>query len=125
MANKERGEVSVEIDGKAYKLVYSTNALCELEDVLNRNVNSITAEVQDQSKVRLKTLRAMFWAGLTEHHPEVDIKTAGDLMTVGGASAIMTKVGEAFRLAFPEADEVNGRPPKKPAAVKDGAGLNS
>lgn len=125
MANRERGQVSIDIDGKAYKLVYSTNALCELEDALNRNVNSITAEVQDPSKVRLKTLRAMFWAGLTEHHPDIDLKAAGNLMTIGGASAVMTKVGEAFRLAFPEADEVNGRPPAKPAATKDGAGLNS
>lgn len=125
MANKERGQVSIDIDGKAYKLVYSTNALCELEDALNRNVNSITTEVQDPSKVRLKTLRAMFWAGLTEHHPDIDLKAAGNLMTIGGASAVMTKVGEAFRLAFPEADEVNGRPPAKPAATKDGAGLNS
>ncbi|MEE8499521.1 MAG: GTA-gp10 family protein, partial [Kiloniellales bacterium] len=38
MANKERGEVTLELGGESYVLVPSFGAVCEIEDALGANL---------------------------------------------------------------------------------------
>lgn len=133
MANPQKGEVSFEADGKTWTLRYSANALCELEDHLSRGVVDIASELQSWGPpvgpdgkssgetperaaervklIRLGTLRAVFWAGLRDHHPDIDIRHAGDLLVAaGGAMGGLALVADAFAQAFPEPETV--RPPK-------------
>jgi hypothetical protein len=131
MANPHKGELSFEADGKTYTLVYSNNALVELEDKLNRGIVDLTTEMslwaQDPTKIRLGLLRAVFWAAFIEHHPEVDLKAAGELITkVGGVAEVTSLVGEAFARAFPDPETKDTHPPKaSPIAKRVGTGRHS
>lgn len=119
MANRHRGQASFEADGKTWLVSFSANALCELEDVLDMRVSEIAEAMGDPKGMRLKTARAVFWAGLQDNHPEVDVKAAGNLMT-GRIPEAMGVVGRAFALAFPEATAGADVDPPKPG--QDGTG---
>jgi len=97
MANKHRGEASLEIDGKAYTLVFTTNALCDLEELLGKSVGQIMQQMD-----RVSTIRALLWAGLQASEPGLTVKAAGDLMHVAGNTAVMKAVTEALNRAFPQ-----------------------
>lgn len=117
MANPQRGEVSFDAGGKTYTLHYSANALCELEDLLDKGIIELTTEMQgwekNPGKIRFKTIRAMFWAGLRDHHPEIDVAGAGELVTnAGGILGAVDLIGRAFGVAFPDAKTKGARPPK-------------
>lgn len=125
MANPHKGEVEFEAVGKTYKLRYSTNAICELEDKLDRSFTSIARDIVDAAKqpekVRFGTLRAIFWAGLQDCHPDLSVKDAGDLMVeVGGVAEAMQLISEAFVLAFPAQEETKGG---RPTQLKKGRGI--
>jgi hypothetical protein len=137
MANKHKGEVAFEVKGVTYTLHYSTNASCELEDLLNRGSVDIALEMQSWSpplgpdkkplpetaeaalrrvrKIKLSLMRAVFWAGLRDFHPELTVKDVGNLMSeMGGAAPVMEKVNEAMAASIPDEEEkpADGRPPK-------------
>jgi len=109
MSNKYRGEVALSIDGATYTLCFTVNALCSLEDVLDKSITEIIGGLSDINKLRLKTMRALLWAGLNVKHPEINIEAAGELIAKGSAVDVMTKVFEAIRLAFPQ--EAKGAEP--------------
>lgn len=127
MANPLKGEISFQADGKEYVLQYSNNALVELEDRLDRGIVDISDELVRWSKepknLRLGTIRAVFWAGLRQYHPEVDLIEAGELITrAGGLLKAAELIGKAFERAFP-APETKGRNPRK--AKVNGTGMDS
>ncbi|WP_411033841.1 hypothetical protein [Shinella sp. BYT-45] len=108
MANPHRGQVAL----GNYTLSFSVNALCELEDLLDKPMMEIVTAIQTPEKMRMNMVRALFWASLRDHHEEIDLKEAGQIVSDLGMKAAMAKVGEAFRLAFPEAGagaEANGK----------------
>jgi hypothetical protein len=96
LANKNKGEVSFEVNEKSYTMRFSANALCELEDVLNMGVNDVAEQMAKPKNLRIKTVRGIFWAGLRDYHPEITITQAGEL------------IGKAFTLAFQ--DSTKSRP---------------
>lgn len=116
MANSQRGEVAFLAGDSSYTLSFSINALCELEDALGDGVNAIAAQLGNPGAVRIKTLRAVLWAGLLDHHDGLSIDDAGRVMTEAGIPATMAAIGKAFAAAFPDAKpdaKANGsRPPK-------------
>lgn len=121
MANPHRGEVSFDAEGAAYTLRYSANSICELEDLLNRSIVSVSEEMaswsKDSLKIRMSLIRAVFWAGLRDRHPEMTIREAGELiLSAGGILKAMEYISEAFSAAFPS-EEGNGaaRPTKSKA----------
>ena len=112
MANKERGEVTVEADGKTYTLRFSIDAMCQMEDVTGKGVVAITQEFADPAKIRMATARAALWAALHEQHPELTLMQAGELIPkAGGLQVVLNKVSEAILLAFPTT-EGTARPQK-------------
>lgn len=120
MGNSFKGEVSFDVDGKSYRLRYSTDALVQLEEKLDRGIVDISGEMmtwgKTPSKMRLGLIRALLWAGLQDHHPDIDIKAAGELITkAGGLAAIANLVGEGMALAFPAPEMKDARPPKQQA----------
>lgn len=104
MANPARGEVALKVGDLDYTLKFSTNAICELEDHLNRGLNEIVSDLE-----RLSVVRALLWAGLRSNHPELTLKMAGDIIDKCGMPAAVDHVGTALRLAFPpETGSPNG-----------------
>lgn len=147
MANPYKGEVAVEIEGKTYKLVFSANAQCEVEERLGRPWIDIAMEIDgwlpkrkvaddgspiDLSmdevmaaarKVKTSLLRTLIWGALRDYHEEMSIKQAGWLMDNlppehNGAIGLITKL---FSRAMPEA-EPEKENPRKPDSPKDGTG---
>ncbi len=110
MANQNRGEVTLAVGDKNYKLAFSVNALCELEDALDMPVAKIGELLNDSANLRMDTVRKVIWAALRDHHEEIDLKAAGKLAT--DIPMVMNKIGEAFQLAFPSGGEKDTRPQK-------------
>jgi hypothetical protein len=105
MANRVRGEVGFEADGKSYTLRYSTNALCELEDHFNQPINAIIGALQDKSSLRITMIRAVVLFGLRDKQPDMTELAAGEIISAVGLAAMVLKVGEALKAAFPDAIE--------------------
>lgn len=129
MANAHRGELAFDVEGKEYTLHFSANAICELEDKLDRSFLSISKDLAaastDPTQIRMSTLRAIFWSGLRDHHPDIDLQIAGELMIkAGGLAKAMDMISEAFTRAFPAAETKAARPPKG-VQRKNGTGLDS
>lgn len=116
MANPIKGEVSFESGGKQWKLVYNYNAVCELEDMLGVGVNEINALLADPKKMKMSTVRAVFWAGLREHHAEIDIRGAGEMIPTLKVPAILL-IAEGLELAKPDA-KAKGQDPQEPGAAE-------
>lgn len=103
MSNPHRGEVALPVGDREYKLSFSINAICELEDALNMPVAKIADGLNDAGNVRMSMVRTVVWAALRDHHDDVTIKDAGQIATDAGIPAVMEAIGQAFTLAFPEA----------------------
>lgn len=109
MANPNRGEVALKVGDLEYKLSFSVNAICELENAMDKPMSEIVASMNEA--MRMSTLRTVVWAGLQDHHEGTTLKEAGKIASDAGIAAISDAIGEAFALAFPEADG-NANPPK-------------
>jgi len=114
MANPHRGQVALAAGDATYTLCFSANALCELEDATGQAVTQIT-EKFNSGGASMKLVRALVWAGLQDHHPDIDLKGAGRIITDAGMAPTMEAVGRAFELAFPDVEEGGSRPPKAKA----------
>ena len=97
MANPHRGEVAFKAGDADFTLVYSTNAICELEDALNRGLNAIVADIE-----KLSTVRALLWAGLRTRHPDTTMAGAGEIIDKTGVAAATEAIGRALNAAFPK-----------------------
>ena len=117
MANPIKGEVAFEADGATWKASFSVNALCELEEALGMPVPEIGKIMT--ANMSIKHLRAVFWAGLLDHHG-VDLSEAGRVMTLIGIEAAARVVGDAFSLAFPQEDAKATARPQKAARAGNG-----
>jgi len=100
MANPHRGEVVFKVDEAEYTLVFSTNAICELEELLDKGLNLIVANME-----RLTTVRALLWAGLRAKHPNVSLAQVGEIIDRCGMEAATAAIGRALNAAFPTAEK--------------------
>jgi len=127
MANPNKGEVELKAGDKVYVLRYSIDAICAIEEKLGKNFLRVVAEMQNPATMTVTMMREVLHAGLAEHHPEVTLKEAGELLVAaGGVVGAMKKVNAAFGAAFPEA-EASGtpRPRNRAARRKAGTGPDS
>lgn len=100
MANPARGEVAFRVADSEYTLKFSTNAICELEERLDKGLNTIVANME-----RLTTVRALLWAGLRAKHPDVTIAQAGEMIDRVGMAEATETIGKALTAAFPAPTE--------------------
>jgi hypothetical protein len=111
MPNPHKGEVAFEAEGKTYTLRFSIDALCNLEEAAGKGFASIAIELSDPEKMSVSLLRKVLWAGLIEHHPDLDVRAAGELiLAAGGAVVVLGQIEKAFTAAFPEDPEKGARP---------------
>lgn len=104
MANKIKGEVSLEYAGETFLLQFGFEALVLVEDKRDKAFGDVAAELDAG---RLGALGAMLWAGLHQHHPEVSYEGAGRIaMAVaaeGRGEELQKKIVKAIELGFPKA----------------------
>lgn len=114
MANKIKGEVGFKAAGQNYVLLLDFNALCELEDVVPGLMDG-TANLASQ-----RAVRAVFHAGLAEHHPELTDKDAGRLIHEIGLERAAELIGESCTASFGTPEGKDGADPQ--SRSKPGAG---
>ncbi len=108
MANKFFGEVEIQAGEKKYILRMDFNAMCEFEDVTG--VDAMTAFADfEQGKISVKLMRAMMYAFLKHHQPDVTLSQAGEILSenLGALEAVvaasMPTAAEAKSLGKPKA----------------------
>lgn len=87
MANPERGEGSVKWGDKVYTLRPTFDALCELEERLNKPIDQIMLEMQQG---RLSSVRSVLWCLLQDEH-------ASEFPTLKHSSRLIEGIGGADR----------------------------
>lgn len=129
MSNPHKGGVEFEAQGKTYTLRYSIDAICHLEAATGMTFPVIAVQMSKPGQQSVTLMRQLMHAGLIEHHPELDLKAAGELITrAGGVTALMKKVDAAVALAFPQPDNKAGasgtpNPPNRAARRRRQAGI--
>jgi len=117
MGNAFRGEASFEVEGRAYRVRHSWNSAAEYEEAAGKPLSDALLDIA-REKLSARSLRAMLWAGLQEHHPEVTLKDAGRLIDRMGRSEAQRVMAVALRYYFPEleAEDETSPDPRAPAA---------
>jgi len=104
MANAVKGEVTLEAGGETYRLSYTTNAMCELEDATGEPLGKIVERLSDDANPPgIKTLRLLLWGALIEHQEDITVKQAGGICDAIGMAAVGDVIGKALQAAFPDA----------------------
>ena len=108
MANSVKGEVALSAFGQDYKFVLDLNALCEAEEFV--------PGIMDGADIKsLRAVRAVFWSGFTQYHPEVGLKDAGRIASELGMAEVGRLVKEGMKRSFGEAKgEVSPPAPASP-----------
>lgn len=118
MANPHRGQVDVSTDGATYRFSLSVNAICELEDKLDRPIAQIADLLNDPAKIRMKLVRTLTWAALLDHQPEISERDAGTVVSAIGIQRAVGAVMRSMQLAFP--DEAGGEEAQNPPKAAAG-----
>lgn len=137
MANKENGEVSIEVGGKNYTLAMTLDSMVALEEMFSTPEKPMTfQDVIDLSdKGSIKHLRGLLWSVLQAHHPEINVvkDVSAFVQKAGGLGPITVKLMQLAQetMADPKDLEALGvkagaNPPQAPATAKtSGTGGNS
>lgn len=126
MANPHKGEIELQAGDESYVLRYSIDAICTLEDQLDKGFPAIAAEMGNPDKMRISSVRQVLLAGLRENHPQITLKQAGELIvSAGGAVVVLGKVAEAFAAAFPETEASGTKSPRPRANGRQTTGSPS
>lgn len=120
MANPHRGEVDLVVGAQTYVLRMSINEIAQLESLLDKGVNEISAILGNDQDVRIGAWRAALWAALQANHKGLTLEAAGDIMGEAGMPQVMARVGEALQLAFPASE--GGKKPNPQKASRAGTG---
>lgn len=116
--NALKGEVSFASGSDRYTLVFTIDALIQLEETFDGSVQKIASLLG--ADVRMSDLRTIFAAGLMEHHGDMDARAVGRLMSEIGLGPATALVAKAFKATF-EIDKGagpgGGKGPRKPAGT--------
>jgi len=114
-ANAQKGEASIRVGQRDYTLAFNINAMCEVEYILNLSTDQILRALA--SSPPLNVVRALLWGGLRQHHADVDLIGAGNLIEeMGGPGLALDGIGKALVSAFPDAKDEPANPRKGAAA---------
>ena len=102
MANKFFGEVEIDSGGNKYTLRMDFNAMCEFEDVAGVNAMDAFADFE-KGKISVKNMRAMMYAFLRRHHPDVTLEQAGEILSenIGALESVVSA-------SMPTSEEAEG-----------------
>lgn len=106
MAKKKR--IITLFDGdEELKLRFTTNAMVAYEELMGAEFTSVMEHFRNATggRIAFKVMRAILWAGLVEHQPDIKVSDAGGILDRVGLTEAMAKVSEAVQSAFPDAGD--------------------
>lgn len=131
MANRERGEVSIDIDGTSYTLCLDINAMCRVEEMFSTAGREVTfQEVLERVQAgSFRHIRAVLWACFLKHQPTLTVEQLSELsVKSGGLTPFVDRLLSSLGLQVtPDPKDlktlgVNGRPRKAQTRTR-GAGI--
>jgi hypothetical protein len=123
MANRERGEIGIEVEGKAYTLRPDFDAVCELEGLTNKAFEHVLMECAEG---RMSGLRACVWCLLQRYHSD-EIKALRDASDWIERAGGVARVYEAVQSVLKENEEpaVGGKANPRKARASGTGGRSS
>lgn len=131
MANRQRGDVDVEVDGKVYTLQLGVNAMAWVESKFGPHDSDLSFQdifKRIESRKRITDIRAVFCAAMQEHHPGTTEQEAGKIMQAIGLVPLSDVLRKVVRAAMPDqrdVDELDPNPPQAQAEPNRGHGDRS
>lgn len=120
-ANRTKGDVSVAIGDRVFIMKLATNALCIAEEIAKKPAIELMMEVRGGDRFRFGSTRALFFAGLQEHHGD-EFRTeesVAPLIDELGLEATRTVLADCLAASYPPpkaADGGDGQTVPPPAA---------
>ena len=104
---------------KEYTFRLGANALCRFERETSLPIGKLSG--LNVENIEIRVVRALIWAGLKDHHPEMTIDMAGDVIDEIGMPQVIKVMGDGMAGFFPQptGDE------NPPTAVRVGTGNGS
>lgn len=132
MANALKGEVQVVFQGRTVKLVLDYDALALVETRLDLLAGEVVdqirpARVEDGKvkaapRMKLEHLRALFWAALQKHQPDIAFDSLGAGIYAAGVPTVSMWVVMALAAGMPQAGDVDDDGDGDAGGEGDGAG---
>lgn len=104
----------LEIDGKAYKLAYSFNAIALAETAAGCN---LLGGLENLGALTALQFRGLLYAALSVAQPKMTIEEAGNLIRLDTKGAIANALAEAYQFSMPE-DPPQAEAPGESAAAE-------
>lgn len=98
MTRRGEGEATFDFGGKTWTLRLDFNAMADFEEQTGKGF-LLTLEAMGTGAASANDIRALFWAMLQDHHPELTIREAGRMVTAG-----MSALNQAAISAMPSAE---------------------
>lgn len=123
MANPIKGEVPLEINGRAYTFVLGTYGLAALE----RRVGMPWIRIFERGgkgEWGIADVLAVVHAGLLKHHRTLTEEQVADLIDAAGLPAITKTINDAFEVAISVGAYSGGSEPANPTPT-NGSGMST
>lgn len=104
--NLIKGEVPLKAGDKVYRLKFTTNALCELEDLMNTAISEIIVRALEGIP-KLKDARCMLFCACIEHHglEVTTLEEAGKIIDLATFKETWAAVMKAIAASLPDSDK--------------------
>jgi Phage tail tube protein, GTA-gp10 len=100
MANRHRGEIEAELDGKVYTLVLTLGALAEIEHAYGGADLLAIAERFESGRIKASDAIKVIGAGLRGSGEAITDRELSHMSVHGGAAGYLRIVAELLRATF-------------------------
>lgn len=133
MANREKGQVSIDIDGTLYVMALTLDAMVALEEMFSKPNAPVTfQQVVDRSDAGSMThTRGLIWAALQVNEPAPTIGQVSALVErAGGLGAFAVALVKVAKAITPDAKDlealgVKANPPKAQSGRRTAGGIGA
>ena len=108
MANPERGEKSIEIDGAEYTLVMDLNAIRSVEAELSTATKDAVFNdiLKAAERGQYRAISGLFWASLLRHH-KLSMAQVDELIDKAGMEQLAATLAQAVVAGQPTQSQVS------------------
>lgn len=123
MANRHRGEIEAELDGKRYRLCLTLGALAELENAFGEDDMLAVAERFEKGRITARDTIRILGAGLRGAGHDIANETVAAMQSPAGATGYVEIVAHLLAATFgmagsqQDADSGGACPSGKPEAA--------
>jgi hypothetical protein len=114
MANRHRGEIDAELDGKTYRLCLTLAALAELEAAFGAGDMLALAARFETGRIAAREVRTIIAAGLRGAGYDISDADVGHMRAEGGAAGFVDIVARLLQATFGVADKTTAEAQREP-----------